>query len=143
MPVPRSSRHVQLVAAVAIAMLACTAYAESSSPRGQWIGNTQVDGERSTDKTTLQLGASDAESTTLLIDTGRACKLRDGSYSAQGEDAWVLRFKPNSGDSVCERLSQGEFTLRNAGPRKLSVEVRYPDGKGGQLQRSGVLARYP
>jgi len=133
----------KLVAALAIALLACTANAESINPRGQWVGSTQLDGTRSTDKTTLQLGTADEANTTLQLDTGRTCSLREGTYSAQGSDAWALRFKPAEGDSACDRLSKGEFILRAAGPRKLAFEVRYPDGKGGQNLRSGVLARYP
>lgn len=143
MPVPRFQRYIRFAAALAVALIACTADAESTNPQGQWVGNTHMEGDRSPDKTTLQLGAADAAGTTLQIDTGRACRLREGSYSAQGDDAWSLRFKATSGDGACDRLSQGEFTLRIAGPRKLVLEARYPDGKGGQNLRSGVLARYP
>lgn len=133
----------KLVAALAITLLASSANAESVNPRGQWIGSTQLEGTRGADKTTLQLGTTDDASTTLQLDTGRTCSLREGTYSAREADAWSLRFKPMTGDSACDRLSQGEFTLRIAGPRKLAFEVRYPDGKGGQNLRSGVLARYP
>ena len=139
----RSRLHTQLTATLALALFTCAAQAESADPHGQWIGRTQVDGQRDADKTTLSLGAIDQEGTTLELETGRTCRLRDGTYSAQGTDAWSLHFKPESGSSLCERLSQGEVVLRAAGPRKLAFEARYPDGKGGQNQRSGVLMRYP
>ncbi|MBS0583988.1 MAG: hypothetical protein JSS42_12890 [Proteobacteria bacterium] len=139
----RSQLHARLAAALALALLACAVQAETADPHGQWIGRTQVEGQRDADKTTLSLGAIDQEGATLELDTGRTCRLRDGTYSAQGADAWSLRFKPTNGDSLCERLSQGEVILRAAGPRKLAIEARYPDGKGGQNQRSGVLTRYP
>lgn len=139
----RSLLHTQLTAALALALFACAAQAESTDPHGQWVGRTQVDGQRDADKTTLLLGAIDQEGTTLELETGRTCRLRDGTYSAQGAEAWSLHFKAESGSSLCERLSQGEVVLRAAGPRKLAFEARYPDGKGGQNQRSGVLTRYP
>jgi len=142
-----SNRHSQsptpLAAALTLALFAGAVHAESVDPRGQWIGRTQIEGQRDADKTTLLLGAIEQEGTTLELDTGRTCRLRDGTYSAQGADAWSLHFKPTSGSSLCERLSQGDVILRSAGPRKLAFEARYPDGKGGQNQRSGVLTRYP
>lgn len=143
MPAPRFQRPTRLIAALTVALIACTAEAESTNPHGQWIGSTQMEGDRSGDKTTLQLGSADEASTTLQVESGRTCRLREGTYSAQGDDAWSLRFKATSGDSACDRLSQGEFMLRVAGPRKLVIEARYPDGKGGQNLRSGVLGRYP
>ncbi|HEX7915253.1 hypothetical protein [Rudaea sp.] len=136
-------RHAALATALAIAPFACAAQAAAADTRGQWIGRTQIEGQRDADKTTLSLGTAGEESTTLELDTGRTCKLRDGTYSDQGADAWSLHFKPTDGSGLCDRLSQGEFTLRAAGPRKLAFEARYPDGKGGQNQRSGVLTRYP
>lgn len=141
-----STRNLQrpaLFAALAINSFACIAQAETSEPRGQWIGRTQVEGQRDADKTTLSLRAAGEDGATLVVDTGRACTLRDGAYSAQGEEAWTLHFKPTDGSGFCDRLSQGEFTLRAAGPRKLAFEARYPDGRGGQNLRNGVLARYP
>ncbi|MBS0566502.1 MAG: hypothetical protein JSS59_03695 [Proteobacteria bacterium] len=147
MPTHRSQHHVPLVATLAAALagtlFACVTQAAAADARGQWIGRTLVEGQRDADKTTLSLGAIDEESTTLELDTGRTCKLREGTYSDRGADAWSLHFKPTSGSGLCDRLSRGEFTLRAAGPRKLAFEARYPDGKGGQNKRNGVLVRYP
>lgn len=142
-----SHRHSQsrtpFAIALTLALFAGVAHAETADPHGQWIGRTQIEGQRDADKTTLSLGAIDQEGATLELDTGRICRLRGGTYSAQGADAWSLHFKPENGSSPCERLSQGEVILRAAGPRKLAFEASYPDGKGGRNQRSGVLARYP
>jgi hypothetical protein len=143
MPASRFQRYARLATTLTIALLACTVQAEPTNPRGQWVGNTQVEGQRDVDKTALQLGTADEANTKLQIDTGRTCMLREGTYTAQGDDAWSLRFKSVNGESACDRLSQGEFTLRVAGPRKLAIEIRYPDRKGGQNLRNGVLARYP
>jgi hypothetical protein len=138
-----SPSRTPFAAALMPVLFAGVVHAGTVDPHGQWIGRTQVEGQRDADKTTLSLGAVDQEGTTLELDTGRTCRLRDGTYSAQGADSWSLHFKPASGSSLCERLSQGEVILRAAGPRKLAFEARYPDGKGGQNQRSGVLTRYP
>ena len=143
MPTRNFQRPAILAAALAITLFTCTAQAETSEPRGQWIGRTQVEGQRGADKTTLSLRAVGEDGAMLEVDVGRVCTLRDGAYSAQGDEAWSLRFKPTDGSSFCDRLSQGEFTLRAAGPRKLAFEARYPDGQGGQNLRNGVLARYP
>ncbi len=143
MPTRHSQLHPRFCAALMLASFAGFTHAETADPHGQWIGRTQVEGQRDADKTTLSLGAIDQQGAALELDTGHTCRLREGTYSAQGADAWLLRFKPASGDSLCERLSQGEVVLRAAGPRKLAIEARYPDGKGGQSQRSGMLMRYP
>lgn len=135
-------RSAPLAVALGIMLFASAAQAEPSEPRGQWIGRTQVEGQRGADKTTLSLRAAGEEGAMLEVDTGRVCTLRNGAYSAQGE-AWSLRFKPTDGSGFCDRLSRGEFTLRATGPRKLAFEARYPDGQGGQSLRNGVLARYP
>lgn len=139
----QSKSRIPLAIASMFALFAGVAHAEAVDPHGQWVGRTQVEGQRDADKTTLSLGTIDQQGTSLELDTGRTCRLRDGTYSAQGTDAWSLHFKPESGDNLCERLSQGEVILRVAGPRKLAFEARYPDGKGGQNQRNGVLMRYP
>lgn len=139
----RFHRHVPLAGALIAALCVGIAHAETADIHGQWVGRTQTENQRDADKTTLSLRAADEDSATLELDTDRTCKLRDGTYSAQGADAWMLRFKPTDGSGLCDRLSHGEIALRAAGPRKLAFEVRYPDGKGGEVRRSGVLARYP
>ena len=110
---------------------------------GQWVGNSGVEGGRGVDKTTLSLGAPDADNSTLRIEGRTVCTLREGSYSAAADGAWTLSFKGANGSEACERLARGKFTLRQDAARKLSFEASYPGPDGAANQRSGVLNRYP
>jgi hypothetical protein len=110
---------------------------------GVWVGNSGVEGGRSGDRTTLSLGAPDADNSTLRIEGHTICTLRDGSYSASADGAWTLSFKGANGSESCERLARGKFTLRQDAPRRLSFEASYPGPDGTPNQRSGVLNRYP
>jgi hypothetical protein len=124
---------------------ACSAVHAMETPnlRGTWVGNSMLEGERSSVKTTLSLGSTDEQNTTLRIDDTRSCTLKLGSYTEQGTDAWTLSFKAVQGGEACERLAQGSFSLRTGGPRKLELDVTYPGRDGSQNHRRGVLNRYP
>jgi hypothetical protein len=110
---------------------------------GQWVGSSGVEGGRSADRTTLSLGAPDADNTSLRIEGRAVCTLRDGSYSVAADGQLTLQFKGANGTEACERLARGKFTLRQDAPRRLSFEASYPGPDGTPNQRSGVLNRYP
>jgi hypothetical protein len=110
---------------------------------GQWVGNSQVEGMRSVARTTLILGAADAENSTLRIDGEPACTLGHGKYSADG-DSWSLKFSDVRGGSACSRLAQGTFLLHAGNkPRSLQFEASYPGADGEKSLRRGALTRYP
>jgi len=110
---------------------------------GQWVGNSGVEGGKSGEKTTLSLGAPDADNSSLRIEGRTVCTLRDGSYSAESDGAVSLSFKGANGSEACERLAKGKFTLRQDAARKLSFQASYPGPDGAPNLRSGVLNRYP
>lgn len=128
---------------IGVAMAACAQAAVTAELRGQWIGNSGVKGARDGDKTTLSLGAPDADNSSLRIEGRTVCTLRDGSYSAAADGAWTLSFKGANGSEACARLARGKFTLRQDAARKLSFEASYPGTDGSSNLRSGVLHRYP
>ena len=110
---------------------------------GQWVGNSQVEGMRSVARTTLILGAADAEDSTLRIDGETSCTLAHGKYSANG-DSWSLKFNDVRGGTACSRLAQGTFVLHSGNkPRSLQFEASYPGADGGQSLRRGALTRHP
>jgi len=110
---------------------------------GQWVGNSQVEGMRSVARTTLILGAADAEDSSLRIDGEPSCTLAHGKYSADG-DTWSLKFSDARGGGACSRLAQGTFVLHaGSKPRSLQFEASYPGAEGGQSLRRGALTRYP
>ena len=133
------------------ALFAAAAANATDTPnlRGQWIGNSMIEGQRDKAKTSLSLGAADdAENATLRIEDSNACTLKQGKYSAQpgtdGALAWSLSFKEAHGGEVCERLAQGNFLLRQgSGARQLLFDVTYPGRDGTQNHRIGALSRYP
>ncbi|HEY2396666.1 MAG TPA: hypothetical protein VGH81_11915 [Rudaea sp.] len=110
---------------------------------GQWVGNSGIEGGKSGEKTTLSLGAPDADNSSLRIEGRTVCTLRDGSYSAEADGAVTLFFKGANGSEACERLAKGKFTLRQDAARKLSFQASYPGPDGAPNLRSGVLNRYP
>jgi hypothetical protein len=135
-----------LATAIAVALLpgALAQAAADSDVSGQWVGNSQLDGSRSVGKTTLVLGASATEDSSLRIEDRSTCTLKQGSYSAGANGDWSLSFKQAKGGDACERLAKGTFTLRSgSSPRALQFEVTYPGPDGGQNVRRGALARYP
>ena len=139
-----------LMTALAAFVSTAAAYAaDMPNLRGQWIGNSLLDGQREKAKTSLSLGApDDAENATMRIEDRSACTLLQGKYSVQagadGAPAWSLSFKEGRGGEVCERLAQGIFLLRpGAGSRKLEFDVTYSARDGAQNHRVGVLNRYP
>jgi hypothetical protein len=128
---------------VGIAMAASARATAAAELGGQWVGSSGVEGGRGSDKTTLSLGAADADNSSLRIEGRSVCTLHDGSYSAAADGAWTLSFKGANGSEACERLARGKFMLRQEVPRKLSFEASYPGPDGTANQRSGVLNRYP
>lgn len=112
--------------------------------KGQWIGNSQVDGDSAVAKTSLVLGAADSDNTTLRMEGRGACTLKGGKYAADSSGAWTLSFADASGSDSCERLSKGTFVLRQGNtPRQLMFDVTYPGPDGKQNLRRGSLTRYP
>jgi hypothetical protein len=137
------SNSCAFVFAIGIVACASALAAATAELSGQWVGSSGIEGGRSGDKTTLALGAPEADNSTLRIEGRTTCTLRDGSYSAAADGAWTLSFKGANGTEACERLARGKFTLRQDAPRKLSFEASYPGPDGTPNQRSGVLSRYP
>jgi len=110
---------------------------------GQYVGNSQIDGEKSVAKTMLMIGGADAENTTLRIEGENTCTLKNGHYAADG-DAWSLSFKDANGGDSCKRMAEGKFTLHaGAKPRTLEFEAAFSSAGGGQSLRRGALHRYP
>jgi len=128
-----------------VVLLAQPAFAATAdAPRGQWSGISQVDGDRSTSKTLLSLGAPDGDNSTLRIQGDSDCTLKQGAYSADSSGGWTLSFKQSVGGGACERLAKGTFVLRaGATPKQLEFAVKYPAADGGEKQRHGSLSRYP
>lgn len=140
---PRSRFAVMLV--IAIASSAASAYAIAETElRGQWIGNSQMDGETTIAKTSLSLGAADDENTTLRVEGRSTCTLRQGHYTAGSSGDWSLSFKDAKGGEPCTRLAQGTFVLHPGNtPRQMMLDVSYPGPDGHPNQRHGLLTRYP
>ena len=89
----------QKLTAIVVPVLLVASFAHGATidaPSGQWTGNSQVDGDRSTSKTVLSLGAPDAENATLRIQGNTTCTLKQGSYAANGSGGWTLSFKEPS-----------------------------------------------
>jgi hypothetical protein len=128
---------------IGVAMAVCAQAAATAELSGRWVGNSGVEGSGGGDKTTLSLGAPDADNSSLRIEGRTVCTLRDGSYSAGADGAWTLSFKGANGSEACERLARGKFTLHQDAARKLSFEASYPGPDGSSNLRAGVLNRYP
>jgi hypothetical protein len=128
-----------------ITMLLVPAFATTPSDlRGQWVGNSTLDGGSSIAKTTLSLGAPDKDDSALRIEGNSSCVLGHGSYAAGSGEAWSLTFKDASGGALCERLAKGSFTVRpGSAPRSVEFEAAYPNSDGGTNRRSGILKHYP
>ncbi|HEX6833666.1 MAG TPA: hypothetical protein VF132_09035 [Rudaea sp.] len=123
--------------------LAATAYAETELS-GQWIGNSQVEGDSSVAKTSLSLSGASDENATLRLEGRSNCTLRDGKVTSAADGAWNLSFKDARGGDVCARLAKGTFVLHpGSTPRQLVFDVTYPGPDGNQNQRHGALHRYP
>lgn len=134
---------VLLTAALAVTVTSAYAIAEPEL-KGQWIGNSQLDGQNAVSKTSLSLGSPDDEGTTLRVEGRATCTLRQGHYAVGSSGEWSLSFKDAKGGESCERLAQGTFVLRaGSSPRQLTFEVTYPGPDGHQNQRHGLLTRYP
>ncbi|HZP65169.1 MAG TPA: hypothetical protein VFB32_02570 [Rudaea sp.] len=130
--------------AVAATFTALALHAETAALAGQWMGNSQIEGEKHVTKTWLTLGAPDAANSTLRLEGDSACTLKEGSYSAGNDGAVTLTFKGSNGGDGCARLAKGSFVLHpGANPRKLEFEASYSGGDGGQSVRRGALSRYP
>lgn len=131
-------------ASAAMSIPACVFASTHTGFSGQWIGNSEVDGTSIPVRTTLTLGAPDADDSTLALEGNRTCMLKRGSYSASSGDALTLTFKLANGGDACERLAKGTFTVRaGESARSITFEAIYPDAKGGKNLRRGVLSRYP
>lgn len=118
--------------------------AQGGELSGQWVGNSQVVGQKSIAKASLSLGAPDADDSSLRIEGGNVCTLKHGSYSADASGTWSLSFKEGKGGDVCERLAKGTFSLhRGSTPRALDFEATYPGEDGQQRVSRGALSRYP
>ena len=141
----RTNQRLVLLAFVAMPLLAAYAHATASAElSGQWVGNSQVDGDKIVARTSLSLGTADAENATLRIEGRSTCTLREGRYASGANGAWTLSFKDASGGDACARLSKGTFVLHEGTtPRQLDFEVTYPASDGGQNLRRGALSRYP
>ncbi len=116
--------------------------------RGQWIGNSLLEGQHAKAKTSLTLGAADDENATMHIEDRNDCTLKGGKYATQsgadGVPAWSLSFKEARGGEVCQRLAKADFSLRlGSRPRTLEFDVTYPAADGTQHHRIGVMGRYP
>jgi len=145
MQTDRNSLARSLTWLVATASIASLAQATAGADlRGQWVGNSQVDGAHSVSRTTLTLGAPDAEDSSLRIEGNTSCLLSHGKYAAGSGDAWSLTFKEGRGGDACERMARGTYTVHpGSKPRSLEFEATYPNSDGGQNQRRGALSRYP
>jgi hypothetical protein len=108
------------------------------------VGNSQVDGARSVARTTLTLGAADAENSTLRIEGSTTCTLGQGKYATGSGDTLSLTFKEARGGDACARMAQGTFSVRaGSKPRTLEFDASYPAADGSPNQRRGALTRYP
>ncbi len=141
----RSTRYAgSLVGIVSFALVVSIAHAAVDAPRGQWSGNSRIDGDRAAVKTTLSLGAPDGDDSLLRIDGRNVCTLKHGTYRSNSAGTWDLSFKEMTGGDACARLAKGTFTLRaGSTPRQLDFEVKYPGADGQDLVRRGALNRYP
>ncbi len=136
-------RSLAMIAAIAALAIGSAQAEVSAELNGQWVGNSGIEGGKSGEKTTLSLGAPDADNSSLRIEGRTVCTLRDGHYSAEAEGAFTLSFKGANGSEGCERLAKGKFTLHQDAARKLSFQASYPGADGTPNLRSGVLSRYP
>jgi hypothetical protein len=135
-----------LCAAVALAASSSSfaAPAPTQGLSGQWVGSSQIDGRKATDKATLMLTEIDSDGSTLRIEGANACTLRKGKYSAEGDARWTLSFGDASGGDGCKRLAAGKFAMRRAdNPRQIYLEATYHDASGGEAVRRAALSRYP
>lgn len=143
----RTNQRIALFVPMAVAATFLAAYAHgtvSAELSGQWMGNSQIEGDKLVAKTSLSLGSPEGENSTLRIDSRNTCTLKQGSYSAGADGAWNLSFKETTGGEACARLAKGTFVLHpGATPRQLDFEVSYPNSDGQQNLRRGALSRYP
>ena len=145
----KQTRRRGYIMTLSLLAMCTTAYAvDNPNLSGQWIGNSLLEGQHETAKTTLSLGALDADDATLRIEDRSVCTLQQGTYSARqnadGAAAWSLTFKQAHGGEACERLARGEFSLHSgARPRSIEFDVTYPARDGTQNHRKGVLNHYP
>jgi len=140
------NHHASLALATMAAMWAVTSTCALAAAdlSGQWVGNSGIDGSRAVSKTTLVLGTTDAQDSSLRLEDRSVCMLRQGKYSVDANGALSLSFGQASGSEACERLGRGTFIVREgASPRALQFEATYPGPDGGQNVRRGALARYP
>ena len=130
-----------VVASLLVASMSANAETQLS---GQWIGNSQIDGDSAVAKTSLVLGAPDSDNATLRMEGRGSCTLKGGKYAADPNGAWTLSFADANGSDACTRLSKGTFVLRQGNtPRQLTFDVTYPSPDGKQNLRHGSLTRYP
>ena len=133
-----------LSTAFAGSLLTISVHAAATDLHGQWVGNSQVEGARSVARTTLTLGASDAENSTLRIEGSTTCTLGRGKYATGSGDTLSLTFKQAIGGDACTRMATGTFKVRaGSKSRSLEFEASYPSADGGQNLRRGALSRYP
>lgn len=145
----RNVRATSRVAVLTITILAAFGSASARAAaapelRGQWIGNSSIDGQRSVSRATLSVAGVDSDATTLRIDDASTCTLRKGKYSAASEGNWTLSFGDASGGDGCRRLAAGTFALRRGDrPKQLYLEATYQSADGAQAVRRAVFNRYP
>jgi hypothetical protein len=145
----RNVRATSRVAVLTITILAAFGSASARAAaapelRGQWIGNSSIDGQRSVSRATLSVAGVDSDATTLRIDDASTCTLRKGKYSAASEGNWTLSFGDASGGDGCKRLAAGTFALRRGDrPKQLYLEATYQSADGAQAVRRAVFNRYP
>jgi hypothetical protein len=142
---PLSRLFSACVLMLPLALALATAHAaQSGELSGQWIGNSQVVGQKSIAKASLSLGAPDTDDSSLRIEGSNVCTLKHGSYTADASGMWSLSFKEGKGGDICARLAKGTFSLhRGSSPRALEFEATYPGEDGQQRVSRGALSRYP
>ena len=139
----KSSRDMFRTALLATAIAAAPCAFAATGMKGQWIGSSHLEGDRDSAKTTLLIGAADAEDSSLVVEGGTTCTLRGGKYTAAGDDI-SLTFGKAQGSASCQRLAQGQFTVHaGSKPREITFEATYPGRDGKQDLRRGALHKYP
>jgi len=88
------NHHASLALATMAAMWAVTSTCALAAAdlSGQWVGNSGIDGSRAVSKTTLVLGAADAQDSSLRLEDRSVCMLRQGKYSVDANGALSLSF---------------------------------------------------
>jgi len=139
----RICRHGALAVSglVLLALASASSASSDSALRGQWKGQTHLDGEKATSATSLTVADGEGH---LRIDGSTHCSISGAVEPANAGDGscWQLKTRDAHGSSMCDALSKGELLVCTGEGRVMRLEARYSK-EGHDLKRLGTLGHYP